>query len=709
MLFVPSLIIGVIPGLIAGLIVPAGIKSRKKRKTYKMLSENGQLVRKTESSSLENKEGSIAQSPDNQSIIIPQKPDNINYPVATASLGLISAGCLLLPALIPLGVGGLVYLVWPTWKQAYKDLTQKKRFTRMALESLVLPGTLIAGHFMAAALAYWFLYFALNNVAKAKGSATKNLASVFVTPSTRIVYVLREGVEVEQTLKDVQVGDIVVIGAGEIIPVDGTIIEGHASINQHLLTGESQQVEKQIGDPVLAASMLLTGQIQIKVEKTGEATIASQISHILNEMTSFTENLELRSIRVADRMALPSFLLGSATSVFKGVGSGLAIFWTPMDDALYAAGPLGVLNYLNIALQRGILVKDGSALEVLPHVDTIVFDKTGTLTNEVPQVIKIHACGELSQDEVLRYAAAAEHKQIHPVALAIMEAASAQNIKLPHAQSEAYQTGYGLTVTIEDHTVRVGSHRFMEMESLPLPKALHDTQLESHNFGYSLVYVAVDEVVVGAIELHASVRPGTTETISRLHKFGYKVCIISGDHEKPTRHIAKQLGIDRYFAETLPEDKAKLIKTMQQEGQVVCYVGDGINDTIALKQAEISVSLRGASTIATDTAQVVLMNESLDQIVDLIEIAKQLDRTYKNTALVSAIPTVGIIGGVFLLNFTISTAIFAYLAGMGLSFTSAMLPLAKEWRRTQNEDRETDASEILVEYTHTEDTNDVTK
>ncbi len=601
-----------------------------------------------------------------------------NFAVASVSLGLIVSGSILFAPLSLLGAAGLVYLVWPTWKQGYKDLTQKRCFTRMVLESFILPVTLLTGNFLAAGFAYWFLYFALNNVAKAKGNATKNLANVFVTPSNRLVYVMRDDVEVELTLKELQVGDVIVLGAGEIIPIDGIITKGHCAIDQHLLTGESQLIEKKVDDNVFASTLLLTGPIYVRVEKAGTATIASQTSKLLNEMTAFTENLELRSIDMSDRMALPYFMLGAATTVFRGVSSGLAIFWAPIDDALYAAGPLSVLNYLNIALRRGILVKDGRVLETLRHVDTIVFDKTGTLTKEIPKVVSIHSAGEISEQSILRYAAAAEQKQVHPVAVAIVEAATEQGVELPTAKGSAYKTGYGLTVTIGEKTVQVGSYRFMQQLSLELPSTLETIHSHADEQGYSLIYVAVDEHIIGVLELHAALREETAEVITTLRDKGYKLCIISGDHEKPTRHLAQQLGIDHYHAETLPEEKAMLIKAMQQKGQVVCYLGDGINDTIALKQAEVSISLHGASTIATDTAQIVLMNEQLTQLLEVIALAKDLDRTFKNTITASAIPSVAIVGGVFIFHLGITAAIVAYLAGMGMSFTSAMLPLLKE-------------------------------
>lgn len=679
MLFVHGLILG-------GLSIYAGTKARQAKNKKAALLTHTTHTNTIPDASDDAKD--IVNPTKEKSVIIVERKGDKDFPIATASLGCVVAGATVFPPLTLLGVGGLIYLLVPTWKQGYRDIVQKKRFTRMVLESIALPATLLSGHYVGAAVAYWFLYYALDTIAKAKGSATKNLASIFVAPSSQVVYVIRDEVELEMSLKDLQLGDILVVGAGEIIPVDGTIIEGHASIDQHMLTGESQHVEKQVGDHVMAATMLLNGHIHLQVEKTGEDTIASQTSQILNGMTSFTESLELRSIDTADRMALPYFLAGTATSIFKGPAGGLALVWSPLDDAMYSTGPLGVLNYLNIALKRGILIKDGRALEVLRKVDTIVFDKTGTLTNEVPEVVKIHVCGKLNETEILRYAASAEHKQIHPVALAILEAASQRNIELTDAQGEAYRTGYGLTVSIEEHTVLIGSLRFMEQQSLSLPESLENTQQASCDLGYSLIYIAIDNAIAGAIELHARVRPDTVETIDKLHDRGFKVCIISGDHEKPTRHLAAQLGIDEYFAETLPEDKAKLIESMQKNGQTVCYMGDGINDTIALKQAEVSVSLRGASTIATDTAQVVLMNEQLIQLIDLIDIAKDLDNTYKKIIVSSAIPSIGIIGGIFFFHFTLSAAIAGYIAGMGMSVTHAMTPLTKEWFRSKKENKQ---------------------
>ena len=248
-------------------------------------------------------------------------------------------------------------------------------------------------------------------------------------------------------------------------------------------------------------------------------------------------------------------------------------------------------------------------------MDTVVFDKTGTLTDEQPHVTQIHPWGDYEENEILRYAAAAEYTQTHPIAQAILQEARTRDVYIPAIDEATYRIGYGLTVTADSRPVHVGSFRFMEMEEIFIPPSIREVQAVCHNQGHSLVLVAMDYQVVGAIELHAAVRPEAKAMIQGLRQRNIKhIYIISGDHDTPTQKLATALGIDHYFPETLPESKADLIEQLQQEGRSVCYIGDGINDAIALKKAEVSISFRGASTIAMDTAQVILMDQSLNQL-----------------------------------------------------------------------------------------------
>jgi len=605
-----------------------------------------------------------------------------DFNIATMALVLTTAGTLIYAPLSLIGVAGLIYLVFPIWRRAYHDIVHRHRITRMVVESIVLPGVILSGYFFAAAITYWFLYFALRLMAKAKGRTTNTLETLFVTPSSRLVWVQNSGIEMEILLKDVKVGDIVIIQAGEVVPVDGIIITGTASIDQHMLTGESQPVDKDIGDLVLAATLVLSGRIHIQVEKAGEQTVSAQIGQTLNQMTQYTDLLELRSVNLADRWALPYLMLGGLAAWSFGPAGGLAILWFPLDDVLYSTGPLGVLNYLDIALKRGILVKDGRVIELLREVDTIVFDKTGTLTEEQPHIAKIHVCGQYTETELLSFAAAVEHKQTHPIARAILQAAQEQQLDFPNVQEIAYEIGYGLKVKFGQKTIYVGSERFMQQSSFAFPETIQTVQNDCDEVGHSLVYIAIDDKMAGAIELHTTIRPGAQEVINKLKQQGYNIYIISGDHEKPTKSLAQAFGIEHYFAQTLPEEKASLIEKLQKAGKSVCYIGDGINDSIALKKAQVSVSLRGASTIATDTAQVILMDKQLDQLIQLIDLAKQLESNLDKTLISGIIPSATIVVGVFAMHLSLPFAIGCYMAGMTAGVGNAMWPIIKQLQNT---------------------------
>jgi len=343
--------------------------------------------------------------------------------------------------------------------------------------------------------------------------------------------------------------------------------------------------------------------------------------------------------------------------------------------------PLSTLSFLNMASRHGVLVKDGRALELLDDIDTVVFDKTGTLTQEIPHVAKIYASGGYSEAEVLTYAAAAEHRQRHPVAKAILQAATEHGLEAPAIDAADYKVGYGIKVNLNGNVVRVGSARFMDLEAITIPPTIQKAMQTGHDIGASLVMVAVDGDLAGALELHPTIRPETQAVIHKLRELGVQsMHIISGDHEAPTRAMAEGLGLDSYSAEVLPSQKAAIIAQMQEEGRRICYVGDGINDSIALKQANVSVSLRGASTVATDTAQVILMDEDLEQLVHLFAVAKGFNRNLTQCLTIAAIPGLLNIYGAFFLHFGLISSVVCNQIGMWSGIGNATRPLLAQRR-----------------------------
>lgn len=598
--------------------------------------------------------------------------------LAVGLVGLTGVGVFAhLPIALLASVPGLLYLQLPFIKKAGRELFVQHRFGMYSLDTVICLGALTAGFIPSLSLFYCIILLSEKVVIRTRDQSRQGLINIFgETPP--VVWIKQGEVEVQIPFEQLQIGDMLVVHAGEQIPVDGTIVSGMATIDQHMLTGESQPVEKGIGEDVFAATLVLAGTLGIETKRAGSDTVAAQISDVLLHTTHFTSSIELEGVNMANRGALPTLLLGAVSFPFLGPMTALTVMCGTPGYGMQVFGPLGVLSALRLAIDDRILVKDGRSLETMRDVDTIVFDKTGTLTQEQPHVGAVYAGDTATEQDVLRYAAAAEYKQTHPIAHAILHAAQQQHIEIPAIQDASYEIGYGLQVWVGDEKIRVGSERFMRQEQIAFPETIRTAQAYCQEHGYSLVYVARNDTMIGAIELHATLRPETETVVQALQQRGLEVCIISGDHEQPTRQLSQQLGIDTYFAEVLPEDKASLVESLQQQGRVVCFVGDGINDAVALKKANVSVSLRGATTVAQDAAQVVLMDGDLMQIIHLLELVDQLRTTLQSSMLVAIIPSLFTIAGAFFLHFTLTTAtvvfFFQYMGGL----TVTVLPMLQK-------------------------------
>lgn len=594
-------------------------------------------------------------------------------------LGATSLSLLVYPPLVYLNVPFIAHASIPFWKRAYKDLVHEKRVTTTVVDATLSLGALAYAPFhpqvlAVGALGTWLFALTRRMVVKAEGRTRSELTRLFgETPST--VWVLKDGQEVEVAFATICAGDLLIVDAGQTISVDGTVVEGIGSVDQHMLTGESQPVEKTVGDMVFAGTLAISGRMLVQVEKTGSETVAAQIGQILNLTSDYTSSIQLRGEVISDRSALPTLLLSGLALPLVGPSSALSILFSGIGYTMKILGPLSVLNFLQLTSHHGILVKDGRALEQVAKVDTVVFDKTGTLTLEQPHVGAIYAYNGFAEDSVLLFAAAAEHRQTHPIARAILHAAEENEITIPPIQAAAYQVGYGIQVVLNSDCIRVGSHRFMAASAIPIPQTVQQVEEQAHSQGYSLVYVAVDDKLAGVLELHPTIRPEARHIVATLQAAGRKVYIISGDQSGPTRALAEQLGVDDFFAETLPENKADHIGRLQEEGRTVCFVGDGINDSIALKKAQVSVSLRGASTIATDTAHVILMDQTLNQLETLFSVSQAFETNMSRNLMSSLVPGVVIIGGALVGVVGFGASIGLFYVGLAAGFANAMRPL----------------------------------
>lgn len=602
-------------------------------------------------------------------------PD-LDFPICMASLGLAAAGQFAAPALFPLGAALFFYSTIPSFKGA-RDTLKERRLGVDILDSIVILACLATGQIFAGAVLAWCLSAGRKLLKKTQDESKKRLLNVF-GKQPRFVYLWVDGAEIETPLEKLRPGDVVVVNTGEVVPVDGEVVEGTAMIDQHTLTGESAPAEKGIGDKVFASTVMLAGKVFIRVTTAGSETTSAKISQILNDTAGYKLRSQSRGEEMADKAVIPTLALGTLGLGTVGVAGATAIINCDFGTGIRMAAPLGMLTSLSLCAQSGILVKDGRALEQMTKVDTILFDKTGTLTLERPEVGRIIACADLDETEVLRYAAAAENKFTHPIARAILDRFQTLGLKLPPTDESKYHVGYGITVGIENRTVSVGSARFMAMEGFKLPTPLELAMEEAHAEGHSLIMVAADGRVVGGIELHASYRPEVHEMVAGLRQRGINhLAIISGDHERPTRKLAELLQMDRYFAEVLPSEKANYVELLQKEGRTVCFVGDGINDTIALKKANVSISLRGASTIATDTAQIVFMEERLSRILDLRDISRDLEKNIRRSWQMILWPNGFCAAGAFFLGFGIMHSMIFNNVSALFALGNGLLPLRK--------------------------------
>ena len=538
----------------------------------------------------------------------------------------------------------LSYSNYPCLKGS-EEAFKSKKINNEVLGAVWTVFAVGSGQYFAAALGIVVYHIGSNFIEKTRNHSQEALVNIF-DRQDRKIWVLQEGTEIEISLENVLINDIVIVNSAEMIPVDGEIISGLARIDEHILTGESQTIEKSHGEMVFASTLLISGTIHIQVKKAGNDTTVAKIEKVLNQTTNFKSSLQLKGEAWADKSA-PYFLsIAGLTALTFGFTPAAAVLSAQFGYQIRMVVPLSTLRHLSQATNAGILIKDGRSLERLNEIDTILFDKTGTLTEEQPQVGQVISWGNYTSEDILRFAATAEVKLKHPIAKAILDAYAHYNKVLDEIDDAHYEMGFGTKVHLKQKIIRVGSLRFMQNEGLPWNEERQNLLEPIYQQGHSIVMVAVNNDIVGVIEIKPTIRNEIPELIHDLKQRGIKnLIIVSGDHQKPTQQLAEKLGMADFFAEVLPEGKSEIVQTLQKRGHKVCFIGDGINDTIAMKQADVSISLQGASTIATDTADIVLMNGKLESLTQLFNIANNLDNIMKKSTMMVVMPAAIILLG----------------------------------------------------------------
>ena len=461
--------------------------------------------------------------------------------------------------------------------------------------------------------------------------------------------------------EQVKEGDQVVVYPGDLIPIDGIVIRGEGLVNQASMTGESRPVEVQSGDSVLAATILMQGQIYVTCTSVLTSSKAHQVIDLVNAAPLSETKIQNYAAVMADKAVMPIISAAFLSfAVTRDPTRLMSMMIYDFSTGIRISAPTAVLASMARAGKLGILIKSGGALERLSRVNAIVFDKTGTLTSGNPHVTRVEAIGQFTSDELVAMAAAVENRLSHPAAQAIVSYAVKRKLTIPTRSGASHSVGMGVAATVGGRRVLLGSRRLMEHRGIDLSAEAGSDKL-NNQVGESVVHVAVDNVLAGCIWYTDTIREEAAATVRRLHKRGVrKVVMATGDIESSARRIADELHLDEVVSSAFPENKAALVKDLKAKGYVVAVVGDGINDSPALAHADVAISLRSATAAAREHADVVLMDDDLSRLADGIDIARGAMGLIKETmALVAvangaglALTGIGLVGpaGATLLN-----------------------------------------------------------
>ncbi|QIR35845.1 heavy metal translocating P-type ATPase [Tolypothrix sp. PCC 7910] len=598
--------------------------------------------------------------------------ERLGFPVAGLVLSL---GAMIGLPIPPVLIGAVVFVgAIPVFKRAWDAIQEERQLTIDFLDGLAIALHTATGHFFAPSFMLGLVEGgeAIRDMT-ARGSERASLDLLDCLSKT--AFVIRDGQVVEIPTQDVIVGDHVIVYPGDQIPVDGVVVEGTGIIDQCKLTGESVPVTRTIGEEVFASTLLVDGTLTILSERVGNNTRAGVIVNLMQAAPVHDTRVENYAATVANQMVIPTLLIGTGVGIFSGnLSRAIALLTLDFGTGIRVSVPTTILSVLTYAARNGVLIRSGRAIEMLATIDTVVCDKTGTLTIGHAGVNDIDVMEvRFTKDEILCYAASAEKGLTHPIAEAIVHHAKDTGVALKECEEWEYKVGLGAVAKIDGMNIIVGSPRFMKQENVDLEE--YDIRYpDAKSGGQSLVYVAGDGRLLGVIRYSDPPRPESKEVIRELKEMGITVHMLTGDVTRVAHSIANNLGIhpNHVTAEAFPEKKVEVVKGLHDSGKVVAFCGDGINDSAALAYADASISFAGATDIARETADVVLMEDDLRGLIMAVKCARQaMDIIWQNTMIV-AVPNLGaLISGIFfaldpLLAVVINngTAILAELNGL---------------------------------------------
>ena len=499
--------------------------------------------------------------------------------------------------------------------------------------------TFIGGEtfYEAAAMLVTFVLFGHWMEMRSRRGTSDALRALFdlVPPQATVI---RDGEEVTIPSSEVRLGDTVVLRPGDKVPVDGEVTEGETSIDEALVTGESVPVTKRPGDAVIAGSINRSGSVRFWATAVGADTTLAQIVDLVQQ----AQNSKAPGQRLADRAAeylvilavgsgivtfLAWYFLGDAAAI-TAMTFAISAVVIACPDALGLATPTAVAVSTGIGARHNILIKDAATLENVSRIDAVVLDKTGTLTEGEPSLTDVVTEDGISEEDLLRLVAPAEKNSEHPLAEAIVAGARERGIEPGDAARFEAVAGHGIQAIVNGHTVLVGNRKLMDESAVDV-WTLEERAATLAGAGKTPMFVAVDGEPSGLVAVADAIKPSARETLERLKEMGIEAVMITGDNKRTAEAVARELGIERVFAEVLPADKARYVQQLQREGKHVAMVGDGVNDAPALAQADIGIAIGAGTDVAIETAKVVLMKSDPLDVTRAVVLSKATVRKMK--------------------------------------------------------------------------------
>ncbi|MEE9554926.1 MAG: copper-translocating P-type ATPase, partial [candidate division Zixibacteria bacterium] len=493
-------------------------------------------------------------------------------------------------------------------------------------------------YFDTAAVIITLILFGRLLEAGAKGKTSEAIKKLMgLQPKTARIE--RDGQQIDIDINDVKNGDVVIVRPGEKIPTDGVVIDGYSSVDESMLTGESIPVEKRPDDEVIGATINKTGSFKFRATKVGRETMLSQIIRLVQEAQGSKAPIQ----RLADKVAgvfvpvvigialitlITWYIWGPSPALTIALLNFVAVLIIACPCALGLATPTAIMVGTGVGAEHGILIKGGESLEIAHRIDTVVFDKTGTLTEGKPSVTDIIPADGHTERDVLYFAGTLEKRSEHPLGEAILERAKEDDIDLAEPENFSAEPGKGIAGRIDDRRSLLGNVKLMDEREIDisyLKKPLEKLQAD----GKTIMILSVDKKLMGVIAVADSLKPDAKDVIDNLRRNGIKSIMITGDNRSTAEAVASQAGIDEIIADVLPRDKSEMVKELQRKGLTVAMVGDGINDAVALVQADLGIAIGTGTDIAMESSDITLLSGDLRGVPKAMELSERTLSTIK--------------------------------------------------------------------------------